>query len=158
MKKTVLAAFAGCLVIFAAGTVAAGDEGTRTYHNPEGLSSPSVFSHVVTTTGGTLVHVSGQTARGPDGNLVGAGDLGAQFAHVMERLEIALAAVGATMDDVIRRRIYVVDLKAADLPVIRATLAEYFPGENQATSTLVGVTALAQEGYLVEMDVTAHLP
>jgi len=158
MKKSALLMSTVCLFLMATIVAAEESEGTRTYYKPEGLSSPALFSHVITTTGGTLVHVSGQTARAADGKIIGAGDLKAQLHQAMERLKIALSAAGASFDDVIRRRVFVVDLKSSDREIVVAVLAEYFTAEHPPTSTLIGVTSLAQEGYLVEIDVTAHLP
>ena len=130
----------------------------RTYLNPESLGGPPPgFSHVVITTGGKLIHISGQTARGADGKLVGAGDLAAQAAHVLKRIKLALAAAGATPDDVVRRRIYVVDFKPGDLQIVREAFAKHLPQKNPAASTLIGISALAFPGYLIEVDVTAHL-
>lgn len=158
MKSPVLLAWTLSASLLASGSVAGDTGGKRTNIDPEGLTKPSVFNHVVTTRGGTLVHIAGQTARGSDGNLVGRGDKRAQMKQVLERLQTALASAGASFDNVIRQNIYVVDMQQEDVEMVRAALAEIYPGENKPTSTLLGVSALAEADYLIEIDMTAHLP
>lgn len=121
------------------------------------LSTPRGYSHVVTASG-TMVFVAGQISMDKDGNLVGAGDLRAQTTQVLDNVKAALAAAGATFTDVVKMNTYVVNLKADDLPIIREVRTNYFPAENPPASTLVGVTALAFEGLLIEIEVVAVLP
>ena len=68
----------------------------------EGLNDPPHFSNAVVTEGGKMVHLSGQLS--PEG------DLAAQFKGVYDKLKIGLAACGASPSDVIRQRVFVVDL------------------------------------------------
>ena len=158
MKTSELVTFIACMLLITRSISAEESKGTRTYYKPEGLSTPTSFTHVITTTGGTLVHIAGQTARGADGKIIGAGDLKAQVHQALKRIKIALAATGANFNDVIRRRVYVVDLNSDARKIVSAVMEEYFSSEQPPTSTMLGVTSLAQEGYLVEIDVTAHLP
>jgi len=158
MRPFIVFVWAATFCLQAAAALAGEPSGKRVNIDPQGLTQPAVFNHVVTTTGGTLVHIAGQTARGGDGKLVGRGDLQAQLGQVLKRLETTLAAAGATFEDVIRQRIYVVNMKQEDVAIIRSALEQLYPGENKPASTLVGVSALAEEGYLIEIDLTAHLP
>lgn len=105
-----------------------------------------------------MVFVAGQISLDRDGNVVGAGDLRAQTTRVLENVKAALAAAGATFADVVKMNTYVVNLDAAALPIIREVRSQYFPAENPPASTLVGVTALAVEGLLIEVEVVAVLP
>jgi enamine deaminase RidA (YjgF/YER057c/UK114 family) len=118
------------------------------------LSTPRGYSHVVTASG-KMIFVAGQISVDRSGAVVGAGDLRAQTVQVLENVKAALAAAGATFADVVKQNTYVVNLNAEALPIIREVRSQYFPAENPPASTLVGVTALAMEGLLIEVEVVA---
>ncbi|MGE0601875.1 MAG: RidA family protein [Dehalococcoidia bacterium] len=127
----------------------------KTYPVSNDLSTPRGYSHVVTSTGGKTVFVAGQISLDKDGNIVGRGDLRAQVTQVLENVKAALAAGGATFADVVKQNTYVVNLNPDMLATIREVRGQYFPAENAPASTLVGVTALAMEGLLIEVEVVA---
>lgn len=102
-----------------------------------------------------MVFVAGQISLDKDGNVVGAGDLRVQTKQVLDNVKSALAAAGATFSDVVKMNTYVVNLNPDALPVIREVRSQYFAAENPPASTLVGVTALAFEGLLIEIEVVA---
>lgn len=118
------------------------------------LSTPRGYSHVVTASG-KMIFVAGQISVDKSGAVVGAGDLRAQTVQVLENVKAALAAAGATFADVVKQNTYVVNLNAEALPIIREVRGQYFPAENPPASTLVGVTALAMDGLLIEVEVVA---
>ena len=118
------------------------------------LSTPRGYSHVVSASG-KMIFVAGQISVDKSGNMVGAGDLRAQTVQVLENVKAALAAAGATFADVVKQNTYVVNLNAEALPIIREVRSQFLPAENPPASTLVGVTALAMEGLLIEIEVVA---
>jgi enamine deaminase RidA (YjgF/YER057c/UK114 family) len=126
----------------------------KNYPTVPGLSTPRGYSYVVSATG-KMVFVAGQIALDKDGNVVGNGDLRAQTTRVFENVKACLAAAGATFADVVKLNSYVVNLKAEDLPIIREVRSGYLPAANSPASTMVGVTALAIEGLLIEIEAVA---
>ena len=101
---------------------------------------------------GNLVFVSGTTATDDDGNLVGPGDPEAQARYIIEKIGRALAAAGASLADVVRTRIYVT--RADDWEAVGCAHGHYFAAIRPA-NTLVEVSALVGDGYLVEIDADA---
>jgi reactive intermediate/imine deaminase len=120
--------------------------------NPQGLSAPTSYSHVVTTRGGKTVYIAGQIALDAGGQLVGKGDLAAQTRQVFENLSIALTAAGATFDHVVKTNYYLRD--ASQVAVVREVRSKYFTKELPA-STLIEVPRLAQPDFLIEIEMVA---
>jgi enamine deaminase RidA (YjgF/YER057c/UK114 family) len=130
---------------------------TREHLNPETLfaSLDYGFSQAVTTRGGQVVHASGQVAWDTQKRIVGKGDLATQLDQTLKNVREALLSAGATPGDVVRMRIYVVGLKPGDVEKIGLATRSFFPRDTPPASTLVGVQALSQEDFLVEIEVTA---
>jgi enamine deaminase RidA (YjgF/YER057c/UK114 family) len=123
--------------------------------NPDGLSKPKGFTQVVVDRRAKLIYVSGQVPLNASGEVVAKGDFRGQVTQVMENLKTALAAVGATMNDVIKANYYVVNLKPDQVAVIREVRSKYFSADHPPAGTLVGVTALVQDGYMIEIEAEA---
>ena len=70
--------------------------------NPEGLPTPrGSYFHVAVADPGRVEALAGQTASDVDGNIVGAGDVGAQTREVLRKLRVAIESVGGTIDDIV---------------------------------------------------------
>jgi enamine deaminase RidA (YjgF/YER057c/UK114 family) len=101
---------------------------------------------------GDLVFVSGTTAHDANGELHGGDDAYAQAVYVLNKIDGALAQVGASLQDVVRTRIYVVRL--ADWREVARAHGEVF-GAIRPANTLVQVTGLVEGGPLVEIEADA---
>jgi len=121
---------------------------------PPALSPPvGHYSHA--TVAGGFIFVSGLLALDEAGGLVGAGDAGAQAAFIFDALVQILAAAGASLGDVAKLNLYLIDLD--DRGAVNLARREAF-GDWKPASTLVQVAGLIGEGTLVEIEAVAVLP
>ncbi|HEV3246868.1 MAG TPA: RidA family protein [Beijerinckiaceae bacterium] len=121
--------------------------------NPPELSSPPGYSHVAEVRGGRLVYISGQVALDAQGKLVGKGDLEAQADQVFRNLGLALASVGCTARNVVKFTVFMRDAK--DLATYRRARDRFMGEGPRPASTLVEVSKLASEDFLIEVEAVA---
>ncbi|HZQ74108.1 MAG TPA: RidA family protein [Burkholderiales bacterium] len=104
---------------------------------------------------GTLVFLSGMTARRADGTIAGIGDIEAQTRQVCENLKAAVEAAGGTMEHICRVDVYVRNMEHFDK--IHKVRREYFKAPAPA-STMVEVTKMVSPEYLIEINAIAVIP
>lgn len=128
---------------------------SRSVHVPAGIFDGLQYGFaqvaIVPTPFGDAVHVSGQVAWDADQNIVGAGDIGRQLEKSLENLGIALASVGATLDQVGALRLYIKQSHMHEGKAIGSALKAAF-GDKPPCSTWIGVPSLADEEFLIEVE------
>jgi enamine deaminase RidA (YjgF/YER057c/UK114 family) len=126
--------------------------------NPEGMVPPRGYSHAIVAGSGRSVHVAGQVASDPTGEIVGT-TLAEQVDMALGNVAVVLAAAGAGPEHVVSLIIYTtaVDEYRATLPDIGAAYRRHF-GRYYPAMALLGVTELVDPRALVEIVATAVIP
>jgi enamine deaminase RidA (YjgF/YER057c/UK114 family) len=126
---------------------------SKTYLNPSALfpSQQYGFSQGVATVGQTTLYVSGQVGWNAAQQITDPADLATQSRQALENLEIAVRAAGGTRTDIVSLRLI------HNARSVREALLGFFPAENLPTSTWIGVSALANKDFLIEIEAVAVL-
>jgi enamine deaminase RidA (YjgF/YER057c/UK114 family) len=122
---------------------------------PEGMHVNPAFNNVVTVTGpAKTIYVGGQNAVDEEGNVVGKGDIAAQTEKIMANLQKCLTAAGATLHDVIKFNIFVV--QGQDIvPAYGVFQKAWGQHPNPPLVTAAFVAALAHPDFLAEIEAIA---
>jgi enamine deaminase RidA (YjgF/YER057c/UK114 family) len=131
----------------------------KDYVNPSSLfrSTEYGFSQAVVASGRRTLYLSGQTAWDADKRLVGGMDLAAQARQAFQNVRTAVEAGGGTLADVVSLRIYIVNYTPDKSRAVGDALREAFAGPAKPASTWIGVTSLADPGFLIEVEAVAVL-
>ena len=112
------------------------------------------YSQLVTVEGGKkLIFLGGKAGIYPDDTFPEG--LAEQAELTFKNIDIALEAAGATRENVVNIEIFIVDLANIDPTPVYQAVRNYFPAGHKPTSMVIGVSALAYPGLLVEISVTA---
>jgi enamine deaminase RidA (YjgF/YER057c/UK114 family) len=123
--------------------------------NPDTMHKPPGYTHVVQASApGRIVYIAGQLGIDPAGKM--ASDFRGQAVQAFENLKAALAAVGGKFDDVMKFNMYFTDI-AAQLPIAREVRDSYINKAAPPASTAVGISKLARDGALFEIEAVAFL-
>ena len=124
--------------------------------NPSGIYKHPAFTRIVTVKGPMkMIFIAGQTPSDENYRPVALGDLKAQYIKVMENLQVQLEAAGATWDDVVYRRAFVLDVDAYLKVSGDPTTPKFGNPDRMPPSTMIGVTRLSNADFLIEIDLTA---
>ena len=131
-----------------------GAELTIKRFNPEGMSQPVGYSQVVTVAGGhKMIYLGGKAGIYADDSFPAT--LAEQSKLTFKNIRTALAAAGATPADVVDIEIYIVNLAEVDPNPVYQDVRDFFPAGHKPTSMVIGVSALAYPGLLLEINVRA---
>lgn len=125
----------------------------KRFLNPDTLSPPFGYSHVVDSPVERIVYISGQVPLDSDGQLVGEGDFEAQARQVFENLARALEAAGAAWTDVVKLNFFLTDV--TQITSVRAVRDEFVDMEKPPASTLVQVSGLFRPEVMIEVEAVA---
>jgi len=130
----------------------------------ESINPPSVFrsldhgfAQAVAASGRRTLYVSGQVAWDSARQLIGGGSLEAQATQAFMNLQAVVEAAGGTLADVVSVRIYIVDYRPEMAAVVGGVFRRFFSNPAPPAATWVGVGALADPAFLLEVEATAVL-
>lgn len=123
--------------------------------NPPALSRPGSYSHIAIVPTGRQLHLSGQVALDADGAVIGRGDLAAQATQVFANITDAITAAALPISAVFKLTLYVVDLTPDRADIVRAARAACFGAGPFPAATMVGVSALVDPAFLIEVEAIA---
>src|SRR5712691_1911347 len=124
---------------------------------PAGLFKPAAYTQVVVATGRRMIFLAGQVSIDAEGKLVAPGDFAGQVKQVFANLRTALEGAGAAPADVTKITIYIVGYRPEMRSLVADARSAVFGPATLPASTLVGVQALAEPGFLIAIEAIAVL-
>ncbi|MDA4113002.1 MAG: RidA family protein [Thaumarchaeota archaeon] len=126
------------------------------FTNPKEIAAPMGYTHVVSIESPKkILYISGQVSKNQSGELVGEGDLEAQTRQVYSNILAILRSQGASFKNVVKLNTY--STQPEKIAVTRSVRMEFIEGGNPPASTFIGVTALADPSFLIEIEAVAVL-
>ncbi len=131
-----------------------------TYLNPPDSPPSGMYSHVSLSPPGTIIHLAGQTSMDANGKPVAPDDIKAQARQVFANLDTALKAAGANFSDVLAYTTYLVGREpyAGWTEARKEIFAEIYPDGKYPPNTLLIISGLARQEFLLEIAATARVP
>jgi enamine deaminase RidA (YjgF/YER057c/UK114 family) len=126
--------------------------------NPSGLFKHPYFTRILKVKNpATIVFMAGHTPADENYQPVHPGDLRGQYKAILDALTFQLKEAGATWDDVVFRRMYAIDVPSFMEIVRDPNFPLPWHPDRPSPSTLIGVTALSNPGFLLEIEIVAIL-
>ena len=126
--------------------------------NPDGLTKNPAFTNIVTVTSPVkTIYIGGQDAIDSSGTVIGKGDIQQQAEQVFKNLEVALQAVDAGLEHIIKWNIYVVHGQPIQ-PALEVFQHVWGRRPNPPAITMMFVSGLSNPDFLLEIDAIAALP
>jgi enamine deaminase RidA (YjgF/YER057c/UK114 family) len=129
----------------------------KEYINPPGVPKHWYFTRILSVKAPSkLIFIAGQTPADENYKPIHPGDIRAQYLAVLSDLTLQLKAIGATWDDVVFRRMYAVDVPEFMKQCVNdRTIPLPWSLDRPSPSTLIGVTALSNPDFLIEVEIVA---
>ena len=125
--------------------------------NPPEVPGRGDVTRIITVEGPSkLVWLSSQKPQGADMRSVAPGNFKAQYEFVMDKLQLQLQAIGATWDDVVLRKMYLVDVEGFHAYCRHPESKAYF--DKSPCGSAIGVTRLSHPDFLVEIELVVAVP
>ena len=122
--------------------------------NPKEIAAPMGYTHLVSIENPKkILYISGQISKDQSGQIVGEGDLEVQTRQVYSNILAILKSQGASFKDVVKLNTY--STRPEKIGITRKVRTEFIDGDNPPASTFIGVTALADPAFLVEIEAVA---
>lgn len=146
------------LMILSSGYVAAQTKSSVTFKNPPTLSKPTGYSHAAEIDLGTskILLISGQVSLDVEGKIVGEDNVEQQTEQVFKNIQAIVENSGGTMNDLVKITIYLRDV--SNIVKFREVRNKYINVNNPPASTLVEISKLARDEFLLEVEATAVIP
>lgn len=124
--------------------------------NPTSLPSVKGYSQVVIQNRGRTVYIAGQIALDSNGTLIGEGDLAAQTRQVFTNIGLALQAVGASFQDLIKLTYFLTDI--SQIAIVREIRDQFIRTDQPPASSAFEVSRLFRDDLLIEIEAIALIP